>query len=153
VTVAEVLALNTWIEEGDSPAEIERRAKAVKARLFDGVSDAECEEIERVIAEAHAQKAQSDGDAIDEVLRKVRGEVPAQPTPTPERKRRARLYDPQRFSRATREEGIRTEIDAVNAEARGTPLFDVEKPAERRAAASPSKTPSVSERLSKLRKR
>lgn len=51
---------------------------------------------------------------------------PLAPPPAPAERKRARLYSPTRrgFMRATREEGIAAELEAMNAEARGTPFFD-----------------------------
>lgn len=59
--------------------------------------------------------------AVDAAL----ANVPTAPSAPPEEKPRAKLYDPQRrgYMRATREEGIRDELAAMNAEARGTPFF------------------------------
>ena len=88
---------------------------------------------------------------IDDAEAKANAESPSV-APKPERKRDRRLYSPQRrgFMRATIEEGIRAELDAMNSEARGTPFFDA-APAER-AAVSGTKTP-LGERLAMLPKK
>ena len=63
-------------------------------------------------------------------------------------KARGRLYSPVRrgYMRATVEEGIRAELDAMNAEARGTPFFGR---AEHEEAPCTSQAP-LAERLARL---
>lgn len=65
----------------------------------------------------------------------------------------ARLYSPSRrgYTRATVEEGIRAELDAMNAEARGTPFFGATtEPASPSTSASGA---ALAERLAALTKR
>lgn len=63
-----------------------------------------------------------------------------------------RLYSPSRrgYMRASREEGIRAELDAMTEEARGTPFFGATSSHE-----SPSSTPAseLAERLAALTRR
>ncbi len=63
-----------------------------------------------------------------------------------------RLYSPSRrgYMRATREEGIRAELDAMTEEARGTPFFGSTTVPE-----SPSSAPvsDLAERLAALTRR
>jgi hypothetical protein len=47
--------------------------------------------------------------------------IEAAPTPPPPKK--ALLWDPERYHRATVEDGIADELKAMRAEARGTPFF------------------------------
>lgn len=59
------------------------------------------------------------------------------------------LYSPKRrgFMRATIEDGVRAELDAMSEEASGTPFFGVRATAEQRA------DESLVERLAQLRKK
>lgn len=74
-----------------------------------------------------AEPAPAPQISSDEMIRRVLAAI-AQPVAAPAapRRERAKLYDPKRrgYMRATIEEGVRAEIDAMNAEARGTPFYD-----------------------------
>ena len=63
-----------------------------------------------------------------------------------------RLYSPSRrgFMRATREEGIRAELDAMSEEARGTPFFGTTTQHEPPSSASGA---GLAERLAALTRR
>lgn len=62
-----------------------------------------------------------------------------------------RLYSPSRrgYMRATREQGIRAELDAMSEEARGTPFFDSGVKYDPPSRASGM---ALAERLTNLRK-
>ncbi len=127
--------LLVWIEA--VPEEKESRAEHARQFLVEGADDAERARIETLLAEIGTE---------------AKSPTPAVVT-SAETKRDRRLYSPERrgYMRSTIEEGVRAEIDATNAEARGSPFFDQSV----QAASVPSNMleRSLGERLAKLKEK